>query len=110
MAWVYVILAGLLEIFWVMCLKHGGSLLSWTITIAAISVSFYLLFLSYKKLPVGTVYAVFTGMGTAGIVLTETIVFGEPFSIVKLLFIGLLVTGVVGLKLVTPAEEQEVQS
>ncbi|MGE0994980.1 DMT family transporter, partial [Bacillus sp. GMa5/2] len=55
--------------------------------------------------PVGTVYAVFTGIGAGGIVLTEIFVFGEPFSIVKVLLIGLIFFGVIGLKRVTEEKE-----
>lgn len=54
-----------------------------------------------RKLPVGTVYAVFVGLGTAGTVLSEIIIFNEAFSGAKLLLVGILLAGVIGLKLVT---------
>ncbi|MMZ62289.1 Multidrug resistance protein YkkC [compost metagenome] len=69
--------------------------------------SMYLLILSTKKLPVGTAYAVFTGIGTAGTVLTEMLIFNEPVKVVKLLLILLLMAGVVGLKMVTTEKENE---
>ncbi|MCU6707269.1 multidrug efflux SMR transporter [Paenibacillus sp. J5C_2022] len=98
MAWVYVILAGIIEVFWVIGLKKASSLLEWAAVAAAIVISFFLLFKAFKSLPVGTVYAVFTGLGAGGIVLSEILFFGEPFSIVKIALIGLIFVGVIGLK------------
>ncbi len=71
MAWIYVILAGIIEIFWVIGLKHAEAPLEWAGVALLITISFVLLFRAYKDLPVGTVYAVFTGIGAGGIVLTE---------------------------------------
>ncbi|MNP57937.1 Multidrug resistance protein YkkC [compost metagenome] len=72
--------------------------------------SMYLLILATKKLPVGTAYAVFTGIGTAGTVIAEMVLFGEPFRIIKLLLILLLLSGVIGLKIVTvEPQTKEVQ-
>ncbi|MNM96034.1 Multidrug resistance protein YkkC [compost metagenome] len=105
--WITVFLAGLIEICWVIGLKHSYNALTWTGTGIAIVLSMYLLILSTKKLPVGTAYAVFTGIGTAGTVLTEMLIFGEPVKVVKLLLILLLMTGVVGLKIVTTEKENE---
>lgn len=105
MAWIYVILAGIIEIFWVIGLKHAEAPLEWTGVALLITISFVLLFRAYKDLPVGTVYAVFTGIGAGGIVLTEIFIFGEPFSIVKVLLIGLIFFGVIGLKRVTDEKE-----
>ena len=62
MAWIYVILAGIIEIFWVIGLKHAEAPLEWAGVALLITISFVLLFRAYKDLPVGTVYAVFTGM------------------------------------------------
>lgn len=63
---------------------------------------------SSSRLPVGTVYAVFTGIGTAGTVIMEMLVFGEPFQWVKVLLILLLLIGVIGLKVVTKESEDNV--
>ncbi len=63
--WLYVILGGVVEVLWVSGLKHSTNLLEWILTIAAIAVSFYLIIDASNHLPVGTVYAVFTGLGTA---------------------------------------------
>lgn len=99
--WLYVIFAGVLEIFWVSGLKHSSNGLGWTMTILAIAASFCLLTIASKSLPVGTLYAVFAGIGTAGTVLAEMIVFGESFSLVKVLFIATLLGGVLGLKVLS---------
>lgn len=99
--WMMVLIAGVFEVGWVAGLKHAGTVLEWVGTVIAIFVSFYLLILSSRMLPVGTVYAVFTGIGTGGTVLSEIIIFGEPVNITKLLLIGVLLCGVVGLKLIT---------
>lgn len=99
--WLYVFVGGLIEIVWVSGLKHASNVWEWALTALAIILSFGLIIAASKKLPVGTVYAVFTGIGTAGTVLTEMLLFGEAFSLAKVLLIGLLLCGVVGLKLVT---------
>ncbi|ANA79840.1 small multidrug resistance protein [Paenibacillus vortex V453] len=99
--WIYVLLAGLVEVIWVMGLKYSNNTLEWLGTIVAITASFYLIIEAAKRLPVGTVYAVFTGIGTAGTVASEMLFFGEPFKLVKVLLICVLLAGVVGLKLVT---------
>lgn len=105
MAWIYVIIAGIIEIFWVIGLKKAEAPLEWAGVALLITISFVLLFRAYKDLPVGTVYTVFTGIGAGGIVLTEILIFGEPFSIVKVLLIGLIFFGVIGLKRVTEEKE-----
>ncbi|GAA3406459.1 multidrug efflux SMR transporter [Paenibacillus hodogayensis] len=99
--WMLVFTAGLFEIAWVSGLKHADTILAWIGTIAAILISMDLLIRASKRLPVGTTYAVFTGIGTAGTVLLEMLVFGEPFRLAKLLLILLLLAGVVGLKTIT---------
>ncbi|MDO7486824.1 multidrug efflux SMR transporter [Peribacillus frigoritolerans] len=99
--WANVIIAGIIEIMWAMGLKYSNNLISRAGTFFLIYVSFVVLMKATKKLPVATVYAVFTGIGTAGTVLVEMVVFGEAFSWTKILFILLLLSGVVGLKLVT---------
>ncbi|MBT2581265.1 multidrug efflux SMR transporter [Planococcus sp. ISL-109] len=100
--WGKVLIAALFEVAWVVGLKHSDSLGDWLITAVAIGISFTLLIDAGSKLPVGTVYAVFVGLGTAGTVLSEIVFFDEPISVAKLLLVGLLLAGVVGLKLVTP--------
>ncbi|UFU00603.1 multidrug efflux SMR transporter [Radiobacillus kanasensis] len=99
--WFYVVLAALFEVFWVAGLKHSESPLEWGMTIFAIMVTFVLLPITAKYLPVGTLYAVFAGLGTAGTVIVEIVVYGEPFHLLKVLLIGTLLVGVIGLKRVS---------
>ncbi|MEH7309308.1 DMT family transporter [Neobacillus drentensis] len=105
--WIKVFIAAFFEVFWVIGLKHANDFWTWTGTIISIIFSFYLMIMAGRKLPVRTVYAVFVGMDTAGTVLSEIIFFGEPFKIIKLLLILLLLAGVIGLKLVTKDNVQE---
>lgn len=104
-SWLLVVLAGFTEIFWVSGLKHSSNSFEWTLTIVAIVFSFCLLTIAGKKLPIGTLYAVFAGIGTAGTVLAEMVVFGEPIIPMKILLISTLLGGVIGLKLISSKEE-----
>ncbi|MFC4102472.1 DMT family transporter [Paenibacillus xanthanilyticus] len=99
-SWMYIIIGALFEVMWVIGFKHADNALTWTGTVAAVAISFYLIIVASTKLPVGTVYAVFTGLGTAGTVLAEMILFDEPVKVAKLLLIAMLLAGVLGLKLV----------
>jgi len=99
--WAFVILAGLVEVLWALGLKHASNWITWVGIAILIFLSFILLIKASKILPVATVYAIFTGIGTAGTVVVEMIVFGEAFSWAKIFFILLLLSSVVGLKLVT---------
>ncbi|KMY51339.1 DMT family transporter [Peribacillus loiseleuriae] len=103
--WIYVLLAGILEIVWVSGLKYSNNILEWVVTGATIVVSFIVLVKATKHLPIGTVYAVFTGIGTAGTVIVEMVVFGEPFKLLKMILVGTLICGVIGLKMLTNDEE-----
>ncbi|MGN1402541.1 MAG: DMT family transporter [Bacillus sp. (in: firmicutes)] len=104
--WLLVILAGVVEVIWAVGLKYADSLLAWGGTVLLIFLSFVMLIQSTKTLPVATVYAVFTGIGTAGTVLVGMTVFGEPFSWIKIFFLLLLIFGILGLKLVTGEKEE----
>ena len=105
--WMKVVVAALFEVCWVIGLKHADGFWSWAGTVIAIMISFYGMVMAGRKLPVGTVYAVFVGLGTAGTVASEIIFFGEPFKTSKVLLILLLLIGVIGLKLVTTDQDQE---
>jgi paired small multidrug resistance pump len=105
--WVKVEVAAFFEVFWVIGLKHADDFWTWTGTVIAILVSFYLMIMAGKKLPVGTVYAVFVGLGTAGTVFSDIVFFDEPFKVAKVLLILILLGGVVGLKLVTEDTDKE---
>lgn len=99
--WIKVFVAAFFEVFWVIGLKHANGFWTWTGTVISILISFYLMIMAGRKLPVGTVYAVFVGLGTAGTVISEILFFGEPFKVEKVLLILLLLVGVIGLKLIT---------
>lgn len=105
--WLKVMIASIFEIFWVIGLKYADDIWTWTGTIFSIFISFYLMIMAGKKLPVGTVYAVFVGIGTAGTVFSDIVFFGEPLKGTKLLFIIILLAGVIGLKVVTKNQDQE---
>jgi quaternary ammonium compound-resistance protein SugE len=103
MAWVYLIVAGIFEIGWAIGLKYtdGFSRLAPSLlTVASMIVSLGLLGLALKTLPVGTAYAVWTGVGTVGTALLGIYLLGEPATALRLTCIGLIVAGIVGLKLV----------
>ena len=102
--WIKVFIGAFFEVLWVIGLKHANGFWTWTGTAISIIISFYVIILAGRKLPVGTVYAVFVGLGTAGTVLSEIIFFGEPFKVEKIILILLLFAGVIGLKLVTKDE------
>jgi quaternary ammonium compound-resistance protein SugE len=105
MAWVILVLAGLFETGWAVGLKysHGFTKL-WPSVGTALSmvVSLALLGFSLRTLPLGTAYAVWTGIGAVGTVLLGIVLFGEPATAARLACAGLIVAGIVGLKLVTP--------
>ena len=105
--WIKVFVAAFFEIFWVIGLKHANDFWTWAGTAIAIIISFYLMIMAGRKLPVGTVYAVFVGLGTAGTVFSEILFFDEPFKVEKVFLILLLLAGVIGLKLVTTDKVQE---
>ena len=103
MAWVFLSVAGLFEIGWAIGLKytHGFTRLTPSLlTLASMALSMLLLGLALKTLPVGTAYAVWTGIGTVGTALLGIFLFGEPATALRLVCIGLIVAGILGLKLV----------
>lgn len=97
--WNYIWIAACFEVCWVIGIKHSSTLLEWLGTAVAIFVSFYLMILASKEIDVGTVYAVFVGLGTVGTVITGILLFNEEAKLIKLLLIGILLVGVVSLKL-----------
>jgi quaternary ammonium compound-resistance protein SugE len=106
MAWVYLFIAGLMEVAWAVGLKYTeGFTRLWPsiATVTAMVVSLGFLGLALKSLPVGTAYAVWTGIGAVGVALLGIVLFGESAAAARLACIGLIVAGIVGLKLVTPA-------
>lgn len=103
MAWLYLFSAGLFEIGWAIGLKYTQGftrLVPTLLTLASMVVSLGLLGLALKQLPVGTAYAVWTGIGTVGTAVLGIWLLGESAAVLRLLCIGLIVAGIVGLKLV----------
>jgi quaternary ammonium compound-resistance protein SugE len=104
MAWIALLVAGLFEVAWAIGLKYTeGFTRMWPSvwTLAAMGASIVLLSWAMKSLPVGTAYAVWTGIGAAGTVVLGIVLFGEPATLVRLACVGLILAGIVGLKLVT---------
>ncbi|MBN2980584.1 MULTISPECIES: DMT family transporter [Cohnella] len=99
--WLLLAAAGICEVGWVSGLKHADDWLTWGLTAAAIVLSFAALIVVSRKLPVGTTYAVFTGIGAAGTVLGESIFFGAELDPGKLALVIILIIGIAGLKLTT---------
>ena len=101
MAWIYLAAAGLLEIVWAIGLKYTDGFTRLTptvITIGAMVASVALLGIALRDLPVGTGYAVWTGIGTVGAAILGMILFQEPATAVRLGCIALIVVGIIGLK------------
>jgi quaternary ammonium compound-resistance protein SugE len=104
-AWVILVLAGLCEVAWAVGLKYTeGFTRLWPslVTIAAILLSLGLLGVALRHLPLGTAYAVWTGIGTLGTAVLGIWLFGESTSVLRLVCIGLILAGIVGLKLAAP--------
>ncbi len=105
MAWIVLAVAGLLEIGWAIGLKYteGFTRLWPTVgTVAAMALSLSMLGIAVNSLPVGTAYAVWTGIGTLGTAMLGLVLFDEPATAARLACIGMIAAGIVGLKLVTP--------
>jgi quaternary ammonium compound-resistance protein SugE len=103
-AWLCLLLAGALEIVWALGLKQSdGFTRLWPSlgTVAAIALSFALIAVTLKSVPFGTAYAIWTGIGAAGTVTLGVFMFEEPADAARLVCIAMIVTGIVGLKLVT---------
>jgi len=102
MAWVILVIAGLFEVGWAIGLKYTeGFTRLWPSvgTVAAMTISVVLLGWAMRTLPVGTSYAVWTGIGALGTVILGIVLFGEPATIARLVCVGLILAGIVGLKL-----------
>jgi len=105
MVWIILVIAGLFEVGWVVGLKYteGFTRLWPTIwTVLAMIISLWLLGIAMKSLPIGTAYAIWVGVGAVGAVVLGIVLFGEPADAARLISIGLIVVGIVGLKLATP--------
>ncbi|MFW7431831.1 DMT family transporter [Vagococcus carniphilus] len=105
-SWLSIVIAAVFEVMWVIGLKHATSPIEWTGTVIAIFISFYLMIKAGEKLPVGTVYAVFVGLGTTGTILVDAFIFKQPVSVMTIVFLGILLIGVMGLKLSSDGKKE----
>jgi len=106
MAWTTLFVAGLFECVWAIGMKYAdGFTRLWpsAITLVAIGASMYLLAIAIKDIPIGTAYAVWTGIGAVGVALMGILLFDESTAVLRLLCIALIVVGIVGLKLLDGA-------
>jgi quaternary ammonium compound-resistance protein SugE len=105
MNWFYLLIAGVFEIAWAIGLKYTeGWTRLWPSVITALLMvaSFYFLSLAVRSLPIGTAYAVWTGIGTVGAAVLGIFLFDEPRDVVRVLCIALIIAGIAGLKLTSP--------
>jgi len=105
MAWIYILIAGVLEICWAIGLKYSDGFRRPTasvVTVVLMILSFLFLAKGLRTIPVGTGYAVWTGIGAAGTAILGIILFKEPLTIARLVCLALVIGGIVGLKLVSP--------
>ena len=104
MAWLLLLIAGLLEVGWAVGLKYTegfSRLVPSVLTLACMAASIGMLGLALKTLPMGTAYAVWTGIGAVGTAILGIVLFGDPAGVARIACIGLIVAGIVGLKLAT---------
>jgi quaternary ammonium compound-resistance protein SugE len=101
MAWIFLVIAGIFEVVWAIGLKYTEGftkLIPSLITLAGMAISFYFLSMAVKTLPIGTAYAIWTGIGAAGAVILGMILFGEPRNLLRLMFVAFILIGIIGLK------------
>jgi len=106
MDWIYLVVAGLFECGWAIGIKYTvgfSKLVPSLLTIAAMVISFWLLSAAMKTIPIGTAYAVWTGVGAVGVAILGIILFGEPRNIMRIICLLLIISGIVGLKLTSPS-------
>lgn len=109
MAWIYLFIAGLFEIGWAVGLKYtDGFTKLWpsVITVVIMILSFYFLSSAVKTIPIGTAYAIWTGIGAVGTAILGIFLFGESKEFIRLFFILLIIIGVVGLKIFSKVHVQ----
>lgn len=104
MAWVYLVAAALFECGWAIGLKYTEGFTKLTpsvLTVIGMAISFWLLSLALKTIPIGTAYAIWVGLGAVGVAILGMVLFGESREMMKIICLALIVTGVIGLKLFT---------
>lgn len=105
MQWLFLVIAGIFEVCWAIGLKYSNGFTKFmpsVFTVFGMITSFYFLSLALKSLSLGTAYAIWTGIGTVGTVILGIVLFKEPVDTVRLVCIVLIITGIIGLKLVAP--------
>jgi len=103
MSWIYLVIAGLFECGWAIGIKYTDGftkVVPTILTLLAMTISFWLLSVAMKTIPVGTAYAVWTGIGTIGVAILGMILFGESKEILRIISLLLIIVGIIGLKLV----------
>ncbi len=101
MAWIFLVIAGIFEVVWAIGLKYTegfSKVVPSVITVTGMAISFYFLSMAVKTLPIGTAYAIWTGIGAAGAVILGIILFGEPRNLLRLMFVAFILIGIIGLK------------
>lgn len=108
MAWFYLFLAGLFECGWAIGLKYSEGFTRWVpslLTLWAMGISIWLLSLAMKTIPIGTAYAVWTGIGACGVAILGMILFDESRDLARIICLFLIVIGIVGLKVFSPVAD-----
>ena len=101
MAWIFLMIAGIFEVIWAIGLKYTEGftkLYPSIVTVVGMAISFYFLSMAVKTLPIGTAYAIWTGIGALGAVILGMILFGEPRNFLRLMFVAFILVGIIGLK------------
>lgn len=104
MNWIILFIAGLFETFWAICLKYSQGftkLVPSIFTVVGMIVSFYLLSLALKQFPLGTAYAIWTGIGTIGTLILGIVLFHETINVAQIICVCFIVIGIVGLKVMS---------
>lgn len=107
MAWLYLAVAGLFECGWAIGLKYTEGFTKLTpsiLTVSAMTISFWLLSIALKSIPVGTAYAVWTGIGAVGVTIMGMVLFDESRDLIRVICLLLIVTGILGLKLFSSSQ------
>jgi len=102
MNWLFLVIAGIFEIVWAVALKYSNGFTKFwpaTITVVSMAISIYFLALAVKSLPIGTAYAIWTGIGVLGTVIFGILIFKEPVTFLRMFFLFLLISSIIGLKL-----------
>ncbi|MDD6056309.1 MAG: multidrug efflux SMR transporter [Helicobacteraceae bacterium] len=107
MGWALVILGGVIEPFWVSGLKYSASFIGYFLTAIGIVLSFICMILATKRIKVSIAYAVFVGIGAAGVVIAEIFVFNKPTSLLEIILIATLLFSIIGLKLASKDSDKQ---